>query len=64
MNISTEQVKVIKMSTIVTIQLLEKKAEVIYPHSFQELWALSLDDLARVQDWALDTYNKSQTQIF
>ena len=64
MQFSTEQVKACKISAISTIQLLEKKAEVTYPHTFQELWALSLDDLAQIQAWALDTYNKSRTQNF
>jgi hypothetical protein len=64
MQFSTEQVKACKISAISTIQLLEKKADVMHPHTFQELWALSLDDLAHLQAWALDTYNKSRTQTF
>lgn len=57
--ISHDDIKIMKMSIITTIQLLEGKAGVKHPHTFQELWAADYMTLETIRDWAVIQYNDS-----
>jgi hypothetical protein len=59
LSISPDDIKIMKMSIISTIQMLESKARIKSPHSFQELWASDYMTLELIRDWALVQYNDS-----
>ena len=47
----------LKMATIISIQMLEKRIGNMCPYTFETLWALDHDSLCEIRDNFIVTYN-------